>query len=165
MLERAFQIQKEGGWRFQFVNRCAWYLNRLCPLYYGPVHPPDIGRMNPHTLYKRWNSSWERVVPTKKDHIAVIFWWCGAGLNRRHKDFQSFALPTELPHPSIVNYQWLMINYSWIPDGGAKIREFPFPPKGFRSYNKLKIRWMLVVSADFISQGKLLNYQLLIINY
>src|SRR5450432_1384086 len=24
--------------------------------------------------------------------------WCGAGLNRRHKDFQSFALPTELPH-------------------------------------------------------------------
>ena len=24
--------------------------------------------------------------------------WCGAGSNRRHKDFQSFALPTELPH-------------------------------------------------------------------
>jgi hypothetical protein len=26
--------------------------------------------------------------------------WCGAGSNRRHKDFQSFALPTELPHRS-----------------------------------------------------------------
>ena len=26
------------------------------------------------------------------------FQWCGAGSNRRHKDFQSFALPTELPH-------------------------------------------------------------------
>jgi hypothetical protein len=26
--------------------------------------------------------------------------WCGAGSNRRHKDFQSFALPTELPHHS-----------------------------------------------------------------
>ena len=26
------------------------------------------------------------------------FSWCGAGSNRRHKDFQSFALPTELPH-------------------------------------------------------------------
>jgi hypothetical protein len=26
--------------------------------------------------------------------------WCGPGLNRRHKDFQSFALPTELPHHS-----------------------------------------------------------------
>ena len=26
------------------------------------------------------------------------FKWCGPGLNRRHKDFQSFALPTELPH-------------------------------------------------------------------
>src|SRR5271163_2852969 len=30
----------------------------------------------------------------------VIFnlMWCGAESNRRHKDFQSFALPTELPH-------------------------------------------------------------------
>lgn len=26
------------------------------------------------------------------------FSWCGPGSNRRHKDFQSFALPTELPH-------------------------------------------------------------------
>ena len=26
--------------------------------------------------------------------------WCGPGSNRRHKDFQSFALPTELPHHS-----------------------------------------------------------------
>ena len=24
--------------------------------------------------------------------------WCGTESNRRHKDFQSFALPTELPH-------------------------------------------------------------------
>jgi len=24
--------------------------------------------------------------------------WCGAELNRRHQDFQSCALPTELPH-------------------------------------------------------------------
>ncbi len=24
-------------------------------------------------------------------------WWPGTGSNRRHKDFQSFALPTELP--------------------------------------------------------------------
>ena len=28
------------------------------------------------------------------------FPWCGPGSNRRHKDFQSFALPTELPHHS-----------------------------------------------------------------
>jgi hypothetical protein len=26
------------------------------------------------------------------------FLWCGPGLNRRHMDFQSIALPTELPH-------------------------------------------------------------------
>jgi hypothetical protein len=24
--------------------------------------------------------------------------WCEPGLNRRHMDFQSIALPTELPH-------------------------------------------------------------------
>jgi len=35
----------------------------------------------------------------KKDpDFSESFPWCGAGLNRRHKDFQSFALPTELPH-------------------------------------------------------------------
>ena len=28
-----------------------------------------------------------------------LFLWCGAGSNRRHQDFQSCALPTELPHP------------------------------------------------------------------
>jgi hypothetical protein len=32
--------------------------------------------------------------------FTFLFLWCGAGLNRRHKDFQSFALPTELPHLS-----------------------------------------------------------------
>jgi hypothetical protein len=31
------------------------------------------------------------------------FSWCGAGSNRRHKDFQSFALPTELPHHQVKN--------------------------------------------------------------
>ena len=40
------------------------------------------------------------------------FWWCGPGLNRRHMDFQSIALPTELPH--------------LFPFGRAKIRDFSF---------------------------------------
>jgi hypothetical protein len=36
---------------------------------------------------------------TKKGPISGAFKaWCGAGLNRRHMDFQSIALPTELPH-------------------------------------------------------------------
>jgi hypothetical protein len=28
-------------------------------------------------------------------------WWPGAGLNRRHYDFQSYALPTELPSRNV----------------------------------------------------------------
>ena len=32
-------------------------------------------------------------------HPAILYlkWWLGTESNRRHKDFQSFALPTELP--------------------------------------------------------------------
>jgi hypothetical protein len=33
-------------------------------------------------------------------------WWLGAELNRRHKDFQSSALPTELP-----SRVWASIEY------------------------------------------------------
>src|SRR6266851_6409534 len=29
--------------------------------------------------------------------LAGKTWWAGTGLNRRHQDFQSCALPTELP--------------------------------------------------------------------
>ncbi len=29
----------------------------------------------------------------------LVRWWLGPELNQRHKDFQSFALPTELPSP------------------------------------------------------------------
>ena len=49
----------------------------------------------------------------------IILMWCGPGLNRRHKDFQSFALPTELPHHSAK--------------GGRKYKDLPrlfrvYPP-------------------------------------
>jgi predicted nucleic acid-binding protein len=40
----------------------------------------------------------------------VVKWWLGAELNRRHKDFQSSALPTELPsrnHCTAVCYAQL----------------------------------------------------------
>ena len=45
-----------------------------------------------------------------------LFTWCGPGLNRRHKDFQSFALPTELPHHHPFN--WIF------PLRGSKNRRF-----------------------------------------
>ncbi len=51
--------------------------------------------------------------------IASFFWWCGAGSNRRHKDFQSFALPTELPH------HWdKMLSCPQTPVRGSKNRAF-----------------------------------------
>ena len=36
-------------------------------------------------------------------HKSTVEWWLGTESNRRHKDFQSFALPTELPSQSIFN--------------------------------------------------------------
>jgi hypothetical protein len=37
------------------------------------------------------------------DSIGFLKWWLGAELNRRHKDFQSSALPTELPSQPPTN--------------------------------------------------------------
>src|SRR5499433_1446637 len=40
-------------------------------------------------------------------------WWAGTGLNRRHQDFQSCALPTELPaHHEVAR----------IPDGVGSVQ-------------------------------------------
>src|SRR5450432_754321 len=90
--------------------------------------------------------------------------WCGAGLNRRHKDFQSFALPTELPHRLRPPGGLVISKFHFNLSGrrftlkvesvftsfryplsvrrpkAAKIREFLNSPKGFHRYNKLKIR-------------------------
>jgi hypothetical protein len=43
------------------------------------------------------NGFWYGWKLNNSDNLASLT-WCGAGSNRRHKDFQSFALPTELPH-------------------------------------------------------------------
>ena len=39
-------------------------------------------------------------IPVFKGFPSILKWWLGAELNRRHKDFQSSALPTELPSQS-----------------------------------------------------------------
>src|ERR1035437_1299202 len=43
--------------------------------------------------------TWTRVLSMVTVAETLVFWrwWLGAELNRRHKDFQSSALPTELP--------------------------------------------------------------------
>src|SRR6266536_6594789 len=63
--------------------------------------------------------------------LAGKTWWAGTGLNRRHQDFQSCALPTELPaHHEVAR----------IPDGVGSVYEpppqspltLPSPPMGER---------------------------------
>lgn len=50
------------------------------------------------------------------------FLWAGTELNRRHEDFQSSALPTELPTLDIVRAKIKegLTGVKWIKDGGLK---------------------------------------------
>jgi hypothetical protein len=44
-------------------------------------------------------TAWKAVVlPLNYTRITELKWWFGAESNRRHMDFQSIALPTELPN-------------------------------------------------------------------
>jgi hypothetical protein len=52
----------------------------------------EVIRMTMVTLTN--DGYWKQKTPS----LNGVLEWCGAGSNRRHKDFQSFALPTELPH-------------------------------------------------------------------
>lgn len=44
----------------------------------------------------------EMTVFQRISYNRVIVWWCHQESNRGHKDFQSFALPTELWHLMLV---------------------------------------------------------------
>ena len=50
---------------------------------------------------RTWTCDLRVMSPTSYQllHPAILYlkWWLGTESNRRHKDFQSFALPTELP--------------------------------------------------------------------
>src|SRR2546426_5129121 len=53
-------------------------------------------RAAPCYLYATWRPTWMK----RRRHKRLISEWPGAELNRRHRDFQSRALPTELPCPA-----------------------------------------------------------------
>src|SRR5690554_5059061 len=53
-------------------------------------------RIGCSTSELRWRKS-PAAVSFSEGLAASCFWWPGADLNRRHHDFQSCALPTELP--------------------------------------------------------------------
>ncbi len=55
---------------------------------YRMIEPSQNTKLFRHPKQKNPSSAW----------VLISIWWCGPGSNRRHKDFQSFALPTELPH-------------------------------------------------------------------
>ncbi len=52
--------------------------------------------------------------------------WCGAESNRRHKDFQSFALPTELPHRLNVEQGTKNVQLSIFSNWAAKIKQLRY---------------------------------------
>ena len=65
----------------------------------------------------------------KKQAYCLFGKWLGTESNRRHTDFQSVALPTELPSQVLFNYKTQIIN-----GGGRGIRtpaRFD-PPVGFQ---------------------------------
>ena len=76
----------------------------------------------------------------KRPHFCDLKAWCGAGLNRRHKDFQSFALPTELPH--LLSAEAFAI-CAW---RRCRRRRTPFP-------NRLPIQKIWVVSKGSKNRG------------
>ena len=76
--------------------------------------------------------------------------WCGPGLNRRHKDFQSFALPTELPH--LLEYRILNMK-CWISKSGCKNKgilpninmQFENLPADFEEYAEIAYSYQRIL--------------------
>ena len=121
-LQRQF-YRHVGKWRKVNYNQC-------CPR--TGDHPPQSRETV--ALYKAWTEAlWaipqsKRIngfIKTKNRFYAVLFtyiWWPGPGSNRRHTDFQSVALPTELPSLKSVEMvgaqgfepwtQWLRVTCS-----------------------------------------------------
>ncbi len=57
-------------------------------------------------LDRKLESGLKTKIPRKSKKYKGFMWWPGTELNRRHGDFQSPALPTELPGlHTITNYE------------------------------------------------------------
>lgn len=61
--------------------------------------------------------------------ICNLLMWSGAGLNRRHQDFQSCALPTELPLHFLKRRKY--INYNLFTKPLFYFSSFIWATKGF----------------------------------
>src|SRR5215831_4664246 len=70
----------------------------MVPSALGDGH--EMGTMAVPERFRRRATTWKE-------------WWAGTGLNRRHQDFQSCALPTELP----AHHE-----FSTIPEGLRRVK-------------------------------------------
>jgi hypothetical protein len=86
---RGWRLRLEPFSRFPRQEFCRWKRRRL-----RRSISPECSEVSPSGTqdghnFHQWDR--DRAVTTEQN------WWAGTGLNRRHQDFQSCALPTELP--------------------------------------------------------------------
>ena len=101
-----FRLIKWGlfVWKLQLYKKLEVYINPFTFSLSSPLlsYNKDKSKMKISGKFKKLCTF--LCTPTKNPRKSLIYkglilnQWCGPGSNRRHKDFQSFALPTELPH-------------------------------------------------------------------
>ena len=96
-------------------------VNAFCHRDYREYDSVNIAIFKDWVKQMRWNIVATRfaTVDTKKapaiSRRCLIFKWCpGTESNRRHEDFQSSALPTELPGQKDFSYNPLWFNLSTV---------------------------------------------------
>ena len=94
--KRQFRVDNQGKYRipFYYSKRASLILHAKCTF----TFPAD-------NCFSCGQACEKRGIKTKKSAdwlTSFKRWWQGSGSNRRHANFQSAALPTELPRQHVV---------------------------------------------------------------